>query len=54
MKLTDPGFKWIPAASHDADSTEFRKRQQARIAAADKARQEASKSTVRQIQRRKS
>jgi hypothetical protein len=42
-RLLDPDFKWIPAATHDADSTEFRKRQRARMAAAEKAREEAAK-----------
>lgn len=37
-RLLDPTFRWIPAATHDADSTLFRERQRARIAAAEKAR----------------
>lgn len=37
-RLTDADFKWIPSESHDADSTEFRARQLARIAAAQQER----------------
>ena len=32
--ILDPAFVWIPAASHDADSTLFRERQRARMAQA--------------------
>lgn len=51
MSILDPRWKWIPAASHDADSTLFRERQRARIAAADKARQERAQQKVTQIKR---
>jgi hypothetical protein len=56
MNLTDPRFKWIPAASHDADSRPFYERQMARIAAAEKARQSNSAEAaakVKQINRKK-
>lgn len=36
--ILNPAFVWIPAATHDADSTLFRERQRARMAAAEKAR----------------
>jgi hypothetical protein len=32
--ILSPEFAWIPAASHDADSTLFRERQRARMARA--------------------
>lgn len=32
--ILDKSFVWIPAASHDADSTLFRERQRARMALA--------------------
>lgn len=32
--ILSPSFVWIPASSHDADSTLFRERQRARMAAA--------------------
>lgn len=36
IPLHDPRFKWIPAASHDADSTKFRERQLQRVREAQK------------------
>lgn len=54
-RLLDPAFRWIPAASHDADSTLFRERQRARIAAAEKARKanaDEAQNKVKQIKRR--
>ena len=48
--ILDPSFKWIPAASHDADSTAFRERQRARMAAA----QQQKPANVRPIKARKS
>lgn len=56
-RLLDPAFRWIPAATHDADSTLFRERQRARIAAAEKARKadaEEARVKVKQIGRRRS
>ena len=47
--ILDPAFVWIPAASHDADSTLFRERQRARIA---KAQAKPAPSVVAQIKRR--
>ena len=35
-RILDPSFKWIPAASHDADSTLFRERQRQRMLDAQK------------------
>jgi hypothetical protein len=40
--ILNPAFRWISSASHDADSTKFRDRQLARIAAADEARKAAA------------
>lgn len=40
--ILDRSFVWIPSASHDADSTEFRKRQRARMAAAKAAAAEVA------------
>jgi hypothetical protein len=40
--LLDPSFKWIPSASHDADSTPFRERQMARIKKANEERARAA------------
>lgn len=34
IPLHNPAFVYVPAASHAADSTRFRERQQARMAAA--------------------
>lgn len=42
-RLLDPSFKWIPAASHDADSTLFRERQRKRMKDAEEARQRDAK-----------
>lgn len=53
-RILDPSFRWIPAATHDADSTEFRKRQRARIAAAEKARRENAEEAARKVQSIKS
>lgn len=56
-RLLDPAFRWIPAATHDADSTLFRERQRARIAAAEKARKEdadEARVKVKQLGRRRS
>lgn len=49
--ILDPAFVWIPAASHDADSTLFRQRQLARMAAAQKARAEANENVVQPIRK---
>lgn len=36
--ILDRSFKWIPAASHDAGSDDFKRRQRARMRAAEAAR----------------
>lgn len=46
VPLHDPAFRWIPAASHDADSTAFRERQRQRMLAA-----QAKPATVTQMKR---
>ena len=51
-KLTDPDFVWIPSQTHDADSTQFRERQRARMAQAELERQRAAAGIV-SIKRRK-
>lgn len=48
-RILDPTFRWIPAATHDADSTLFRERQRARIAAADKARRANADEAARKV-----
>lgn len=53
-RLLDPAFRWIPSATHDADSTLFRERQRARIAAAEKARRENAEEAARKLQSIKS
>ena len=54
--ILSPSFVWIPSASHDADSTAFRERQRARMAAAQAERRanatEAAK-VVRPMTKRK-
>lgn len=45
--ILDPSFKWIPAASHDADSTLFRERQRARMAAAQQVAKQSNVKTLR-------
>lgn len=49
IPLHDPRFAYIPSANHDADSTKFRERQRARMAAADAERKAAT--NVRTIKR---
>jgi len=49
--ILDPKFVWVPAASHDADSTAFRERQRARMRAAEQARKAAQQSNVKQIRK---
>ncbi len=46
IPLHDPRFAYIPAATHDADSTAFRERQRARMKAA-----QAKPSNVKPIKR---
>lgn len=41
MKITDPNFKWHGSESHDAGSQPFRRRQLARIRAAEREREQA-------------
>jgi hypothetical protein len=48
IPLHDARFNYIPAANHDADSTKFRERQRARIAAAA-AERETREAAARQI-----
>ena len=48
--ILSPSFVWIPAASHDADSTAFRERQRARIAQMQG--KPAQVATVAQIKRK--
>lgn len=50
--ILDASFIWIPAASHDADSTLFRERQRARMALAQSNAAEVSVK-VQPITRRK-
>jgi hypothetical protein len=49
--ILDQTFVWIPAASHDADSTLFRERQRERIARAQENATEAA-AKVAPIKRR--
>ncbi len=47
--ILDPSFVWIPSQSHDADSTLFRERQRARIAAADALRKANAKEATTKV-----
>lgn len=49
--ILDKSFVWIPSQTHDADSTLFRERQRARMAAAEKARAEANANVVQPIRK---
>lgn len=49
-RILDPAFRWIPAATHDADSTLFRQRQRARIAAAERQRKANAEEAARKVQ----
>lgn len=50
-RLLDPKFKWIPSASHDADSTLFRERQRQRMREAEERRKAEAKQSVVQLKR---
>ena len=52
-RITDPAFKWISSASHDADSRPFYERQMKRIADAKRAREEEAKAKVQPITKKR-